>query len=155
VSGFSRTASFSRTTQADAVARGQSIVESHKCLDCHRIGDRGSHFGPDLSDVGGKRTPEALRRSILSPDEEVLPEHRLVRVVTREGATVVGRLLNQDAFSIQVITDHDELRSFAKSHLRQYTILTKGLMPSFARTLSADQVADLVAYLASLKRAEP
>ena len=38
--------------------------------------------------------------------------------------------------------------------MRGYTILTKGLMPSFENKLSAQQVADVVAYLSSLKGSE-
>jgi putative heme-binding domain-containing protein len=135
-------------------AQGRVLVESNKCLDCHRIGEKGSHLGPDLSDVGTRRSPDALRRAIVAPDEDVLPENRFVRVVTKDGTTVVGRLLNQDAFSIQLIGKDDRLKSYAKSNLREHTILEKGLMPSFAGKLSAQQIADIVNYLASLKGTE-
>jgi mono/diheme cytochrome c family protein len=35
-----------------------------------------------------------------------------------------------------------------------YTILTKGLMPSFENKLTGQQVADIVAYLSALKGRE-
>ena len=140
--------------QDDVASRGKVLVESQKCLDCHRIGDSGSHLGPDLSDIGSRRSLDVLRRSIVAPDEEVLPEHRQVRVVTANGAAVVGRLLNQDTFSIQLMTPQGDLRSFVKSSLREHRILTKGLMPSFGDRLTPGQLADLVGYLASLKGAE-
>ena|SRR2546421_7020936 len=139
--------------QRDAAA-GRILVEANKCLDCHRIGEKGSHLGPDLSDIGTRRLPDALRRAIVAPDEDVLPENRFIRVVTKDGTTVVGRLLNQDAFSIQLIGKDDQLKSYAKSNLREYTILEKGLMPSFAGKLSAPQITDVVNYLASLKGTE-
>jgi putative heme-binding domain-containing protein len=132
-------------------ANGKALVTSTKCLDCHRIGDTGSRLGPDLSDVGDRKTPEQLQRAIVAPDEEVLPENRSVRVVTRAGATVTGRLLNQDAFSVQLIDAGEQLKSYAKSDLRELTILEKGLMPSYEGQLNAQQIADLVRYLASLK----
>jgi len=43
------------------------------------------------------------------------------------------------------------LRSFETSKIRGYKILTKGLMPSYDKKLTSDQVADIVAYLSSLK----
>jgi putative heme-binding domain-containing protein len=136
------------------VANGKVLVESSKCLDCHRIGETGSRLGPDLSDIGARRTPDALQRAIVAPDDEVLPENRFVRLVTKDGTAVVGRLLNQDAFSIQLITKDEQLKSYVKANLREHTILEKGMMPSFDGKLTAQQVADIVNYLASLKGAE-
>jgi quinoprotein glucose dehydrogenase len=136
-------------------ARGHELVASRKCLECHRIGGNGSRLGPDLSEIGKLRTLDKLQRAIVAPDEDVLPEHRFVRLVTKDGATVVGRLLNQDAFSIQLMNKDEQLKSYLKSSLREHTILDKGLMPSSDGTLTPQQVADIVSYLASLKGAEP
>jgi alcohol dehydrogenase (cytochrome c) len=128
-----------------------TLLESNKCFECHRIGERGSRVGPDLSDIGGRRSAGQLRQSLVSPDSEILPQHRSIRIVTNDGKTIVGRLLNQDAFSIQLLTTDEQLKSYAKSGLREQTILTKGLMPSYEGRLSAQQIADVVAYLESLK----
>ena len=95
-----------------------------------------------------------LRRAIVAPDDDVVPEHRFVRLVTKDGTVVAGRLLNQDAFSIQLINAGEQLKSYLKSNLREHTILEKGLMPSFESKLTAQQVADIVSYLATLKGAE-
>ena len=135
-------------------AQGKVLVESNTCLDCHRIGETGSRLGPDLSDIGARRSPAVLLRAIVAPDDEVVPEFRFVRLVTKDGTTVVGRLLNQDAFSVQLIGKDEQLKSYLKSNLREHTILEKGMMPSFDVKLSAQQIADIVNYLASLKGAE-
>jgi alcohol dehydrogenase (cytochrome c) len=135
-------------------ASGKALFESSGCFDCHRIEEKGSRVGPDLSDVGDRRSTDELRRALLTPDEEVLPEHRSVQIVTKDGTTVVGRLLNQDTFSIQLITTAEQLHSYLKSNLREYTILKQGLMPSYQDKLSPQQVDDIVRYLASLPRPE-
>ncbi len=135
-------------------ARGRALVEASKCLDCHRIEETGSRLGPDLSEIGKLRSPDLLQRAIVAPDADVLPEHRHVRLVTRDGTVVVGRLLNQDAFSIQMIDVREQLTSYLKSNLREHTILEKGLMPSYEGKLTAQQLADIVSYLGSLKGAE-
>lgn len=134
-------------------ARGRALVESNKCFDCHRIDDRGSRVGPDLSEIGGARTADQLRRALVAPDAVVLPEHRFVRIVTRDGQEVTGRLLNQDTLSIQIIDQREQLRAYLKSNLREIALRQKGLMPSYERTLTPDQIADVVGYLASLKEA--
>jgi putative heme-binding domain-containing protein len=144
-----------RVTQADVPAgdasRGGALVESNSCFDCHRIRDRGSRLGPNLSDIGGRRTPDRLRQALVAPDEEVTPENRFVRLVTKEGATITGRLLNQDAFSVQLMTPKEELKTYMRAALREYALVDKGLMPSVQGKLTDQQIADMVAYLASLK----
>jgi len=132
-------------------ARGKALVESNACFDCHRIDQRGSRVGPDLSDIGTRRTPERLEQSLLDPDQEVLFENRYVRFVTKDGATVTGRLLNQDALSVQLMTAKEELKTYMRAGLRDYTIVDKGLMPSVQGKLTDQQVADVVSYLSSLK----
>jgi putative heme-binding domain-containing protein len=136
---------------AGDASRGQALVASSGCFDCHRIGDRGSRLGPDLTDIGGRRTPERLQRALIAPDEEVAFDTRFVRVVTKDGTAVTGRLLNQDAISVQMMTPKDELKTYMRANLREYAILDKGLMPSVEGKLSPQQIADVVAYLSSLK----
>ena len=58
-------------------------------------------------------------------------------VVTKDGATIVGRLLNQDAFSIQLMNADEQLKSYSRSNLREHTIVTKGLMPSYEGKLTS------------------
>jgi len=135
--------------QGDA-AKGKSLVESSGCLSCHRIGEKGSHLGPDLSEIGGKRDAARLRTSIKDPDAEVLPENRFVNVVLKDGTTVRGRILNHDALSVQLIDTKDNLRSFTIQQMKSYEIQTKGLMPPQSK-LSDQDVADIVSYLETLK----
>jgi putative heme-binding domain-containing protein len=132
-------------------SRGRALVQSNGCLECHRIADQGSRFGPNLSDIGSRRTPARLLQALIAPDEEVLSEHRAVRFVTKDGATVTGRLLNQDAISVQLITPKEELKSYLRSNIRDFAVVDKGLMPSSQGKLTDQQIADVVAYLSSLK----
>jgi putative heme-binding domain-containing protein len=138
-------------TPVPDASRGKALVESSGCFDCHRIADRGSHMGPDLSDIGSRRTPERLTQALVAPDEEVLPENRHVRFVTKDGTVVTGRLLNQDAISVQLINAKNELKSYSKADLREYALLIKGLMPSVQGKLTDSAIADIVDYLGSLK----
>ena len=80
----------------------------------------GSRTGPDLTDIGGIRKPEQLEKSLLDPDADIVPQNRSYRVVTRAGETITGRLLNLDAFSVQLLDTQERLRSFAKSNLKEW-----------------------------------
>ncbi len=140
----------SASRPGDAV-HGKAVYAANGCSGCHQIEQTGSRVGPDLSNIGENRSYDQLQQAIVAPDQEVLPENRSARVVLKDGTTVTGRLLNQDGFSVQLIDSKEQLRSFLRSDLREYTILTKGLMPSYQGKLSAKDLADLTKYLASLK----
>jgi putative heme-binding domain-containing protein len=132
-------------------ARGQAIVEGKgNCLTCHRIKGNGSRYGPDLSEIGA-RQPAQLLTSLLDPDAEILPANRPYRVVLKDGTTVDGRLLNQDSFTVQIIDTKENLRGFTKSDLRSFAFIEKSPMPSYKGRLSDQELADVVAYLSSMK----
>lgn len=121
------------------------------CLTCHRVGSTGSRVGPDLSSIGSQRRPAMLEKSILEPDAEILPQNRFYRVVTADGKTVMGRLLNRDTFTVQLLDSNERIRSFTIAGLREHGFVEKSPMPSYANKLSRQQVADVVAYLETLK----
>ena len=148
---FMATTGRSTSAPGDAV-RGQAVLEGKGgCLHCHRVKDQGSRVGPDLSDIGAIRRSGELERSILEPDAEVLPQNRYVRVVTRDGAKATGRLLNQDAFTVQLLDTNERLMSFVRSNIAEYVFVDKSPMPSYRGKLSAQEVSDVVSYLVSLK----
>src|SRR2546427_6775660 len=69
-----------------------------------------------------------------------------------DGATFIGRLLNQDTFTVQILDAKDEkLKSFSKSNLREYAFANNSSMPSYKDKLSTQELSDLISYLTSLK----
>jgi cytochrome c oxidase cbb3-type subunit 3 len=131
---------------------GQAVFEGKgACGTCHRVNGKGPRVAPDLSDIGAVRQPAALQRSLLEPTKAMLPINRSLRLVMRDGRTIRGRRLNEDTFSVEIIDDTEHLRSIPKSEIREFTLATSSDMPSFAGKLSDTEVADLVAYLLSLK----
>jgi putative heme-binding domain-containing protein len=147
----------SRATSAAAGAvrgdatRGHAIVDGKgKCVTCHRIDGTGSGVGPDLSRIGALRGALELESSLVDPAADVQPTNRFYRVVTRDGTVVTGRLLTHDTFTVQLLDTSEKLRSFSKSELREHGFIASP-MPSYRGTLTAQEIADVVSYLASLK----
>jgi putative heme-binding domain-containing protein len=134
---------------AGDVTRGREVFFAKgACDDCHAVGGSGSRKGPDLSRIGLERRALEIEDSILNPAAVVQPNARTVRVRTDEGDVVTGRLLNQDTFTVQLIDDDEKLRSFDRSELRDFAFVASP-MPSYVGMLSAQEIADLVAYLTS------
>lgn len=133
-------------------ARGRTLFEGRgNCMDCHMVNGKGSVLGPDLSSIALVRSSEELQTSLLEPSSVVQPGSRFYTVQTRTGERVSGRLLNHDAFSVQLLDENERLRSFDKSALENSGFSDPG-MPSLAGGYSGQDIADLVAYLASLRR---
>jgi hypothetical protein len=75
----------------------------------------------------------------------------MMLVVTRDGATINGRLLNQDTFTLQLLDAQERLLLLEKSNLRESGVLKTSPMPPYRDKLSEQELADLVGYLASLR----
>lgn len=133
-------------------AHGQALFEGKgQCLKCHRVRGNGSRLAPDLTEIGAVRTPDRIQKSLLDPTAAMLPMNRFIQAVTRDGKKITGRRLNEDTYSVQIIDDNEHLVSLIKADLREYTIIKSSPMPSVKSSLSSVEVADLVAYLLSLK----
>jgi putative heme-binding domain-containing protein len=132
---------------ASQIARAKELIKTNGCLSCHRMDGKGSYAGPYLGDVGANHTAEQIRASLVSPSKELAPQNRSVRLVTQGGTTVVGKLLNQDGFSVQLIDASGHLLSFNKADLRDYTIVTANLMPSYADKVAPQNLSLLTKYL--------
>ncbi|HKT79486.1 MAG TPA: c-type cytochrome [Vicinamibacterales bacterium] len=134
-------------------ARGRAVFQSAKaaCSTCHRVNGEGPRTAPDLSDIGSIRQPAALQRILLDPTASMWPINRPVVAVTRDGTTIRGRRLNEDTFTVQLIDERERLVSLVKADLKSYELGKTSPMPSVAGKLSSDELADLIAYLISLK----
>lgn len=133
-------------------ARGKVLFEGRgDCLSCHRVGAEGPAFAPALTDIGTTRTAATLRQTLLDPEAGLLPINRPVRAVTRNGRVIVGRRLNEDTFTVQLVTEDEELVALDKTQLREYTVGTQSAMPAYGDMFDDREIADLLAYLLSLK----
>ena len=145
------------TFEADTVAlgdaaRGRALFGGKgECARCHRVDGRGPRLAPELTAIGARRAPSGLQRSLLDPTGSMWPINRPVVVVTQDGERLIGRRLNEDTYTVQLIDERERLLSFDKADLREYTVLTESPMPSYADRLTPEELADLLAYLVSLK----
>jgi len=140
-------------TVAGDAKHGQELYRTKaRCAQCHINGGMGGSLGPELTEIGARRSAAHLRAAVLDP-ASTLPEDFLqVRAVTQDGQTITGVRLNEDTFSIQIRDLSGGIHSFQKGDLKELQRDTgKSPMPSFRGTLSASEVDDLVAYLVSLR----
>src|SRR5260370_19650288 len=106
------------------------------CANCHSIRGEGGISGPDLADVGGRRSGAYLRESLVDPEAAVPDGYLLVKVVAKDGRSVTGLRVNEDSFSIQIRDDSGRSHSFWKHEIMQIDKLrAKSPMPSYKSRL--------------------
>jgi putative heme-binding domain-containing protein len=114
------------------------------------VAGQGSPLGGELTRVGDSRTAVELTQSLRAPNAVEQPNQRSYALTTKAGVSVNGRLLNRDAYSVQLLDSEGRLRSFALEELATYGFAASP-MPALGSDWSDREVADLVAYLASLR----
>jgi cytochrome c oxidase cbb3-type subunit III len=149
----------------DPVNGKKIFTQNAGCSNCHMVKGNGGLLGPDLSRVGASHSVSYLIDSIRQPDKELssgmldpnnhygLPlVYDMVTVVTAGGERITGVARNEDTFSVQLLATDQSLQFFLKKDVKEVIHERKSLMPPYPEdTLSASQLQDLIAYLATLR----
>lgn len=132
--------------------RGASVYQSSGCASCHIVGGSGKGLGPELTRIGALRGAPYLREALVKPAASHPPGYLVVRAVTADGSEVRGIRVNEDVFWVLVRDAGGVVHALEKSRLSKLERqLEATLMPSYEARLSAEQIDDLVAYLAGLR----
>jgi putative heme-binding domain-containing protein len=132
--------------------RGRQLYVKNGCPACHRVGEEGSDYGPDLSRVGAGRSIEYLTYSITDPSADIPDTYEGVSVVTRDGKRLTGVRINEDTFTVQFRDMSQKIRMFDKAELKEIIHEKKSMMPAYP-SLPKQDLNDMLAYLVSLRGA--
>src|SRR5439155_14855271 len=88
-------------------------------------------------------------------DADIRTGNRTVKVVAKDGTTTIGRLLNQDTYSLQMIDAKGNLIAVMKDAVRSWDVMTASAMPNFTGKLAPQEIADVVSYLETMKVPPP
>src|SRR5205823_13972416 len=70
------------------------------CGSCHKIGERGTAIGPDLSAIGKLRGREDLLESILEPSRRIEPKYAAYVAQIADGRSLTGLLVRRDESAV-------------------------------------------------------
>ncbi len=135
--------------------RGVLVFASARfgCISCHQIGEHGGRTGPELSEIGRKRTPEQIVESLFWPRRIVEKDYIPHVIATVDGRTLQGYLQEETDSHISLrdpptgkvttiaIDDIDE-RKVGDS------LMPEGLTAAMSQT----EKQDLICFLSSLGR---
>jgi putative heme-binding domain-containing protein len=123
-----------------------------QCANCHRVNGTGNTLGPDLSQIAKKYTRAQILESILEPSKSIDPKYVAYLVETIDGRVQSGLLVEKtDKEVVLKIVGDKEVRIPANK-VQTVVPQKNSLMPELLlRDLTAEQAADLIEFLASLK----
>ena len=122
------------------------------CRNCHCVGEVGTRLGPDLTAIGKTFNRNQLLESIVEPSKNIDPKYTTWLVETNEGRVHVGLLVEKANATVVLRDARNELIQLAADEVEVMVPQRQSLMPELLlRDMTAEQVADLLAYLESLR----
>ncbi|MFZ0954550.1 MAG: c-type cytochrome [Candidatus Sulfotelmatobacter sp.] len=118
------------------------------CSHCHMIAGKGGFIASDLSSYARAHVVDQIRSAITTPASASDRQARLVTATIHGGEKVVGRIRNEDNFSLQLQTLDGTFDFITKSDLASLEYNSQPLMPSdYGSTLTPDELNDVISYL--------
>jgi len=133
-------------------ARGEMVYRQAAvaCMACHAIGGAGGKVGPDMTSIGASAPIDYLVESVLMPGAKVKEGYHSVIVETRDGRTLIGRLLRSGGGSLVLSDATGQEITLADEAVLKKTD-TGSLMPAgLIAVLKEQEQADLFKFLSQL-----
>lgn len=147
-------------SQKGDVEAGQRLFfhkNGPRCFTCHRVDGRGGKLGPDLSKIGRSAPREKIIESILTPSKEIAPLFVSWSIITRDGKTHTGLIVEEGSIggapSTVKLADADGKITVVKvQDIEERHALNTSIMPDkLPEQMTPREFVDLVEFLMSLK----
>jgi putative heme-binding domain-containing protein len=141
------------------VEKGRFLFHSNReirCNACHAVGNLGGGFvGPDLTEVGKRANREYLLESLIEPSAKIVKGFEPLVIVTDDGRVFSGTFVADDGKNLIIAPPAGGKVTIAIANIAERFQSPVSSMPPMGKTFTLQQIADLVAYLESLKLAPP
>ena len=127
----------------------RGATTSLRCVMCHRIGEQGVDYGPDMTAWGKTQPTETILRSIIEPSADIAHGYHGTEIETNDGVVIQGLLIN-DADPLIIQSMGGQTQTVPRARLKRKTPMPVSLMMTTAQLgLTAQDAADIAAYLKS------
>ncbi|MBN9118650.1 MAG: CotH kinase family protein [Planctomycetes bacterium] len=142
-----------RTLAATGDAKkGELLFKAQSCIACHTTADGQTPKGPHLADIGKRAKPDELVESILKPSAKLAQGYETYRFVTIDDRVFQGFVVGERADATVIRESIGVQRELKKDEIASRVMQKQSAMPEgLAANLTPEQLADLLAYLQSLK----
>jgi putative heme-binding domain-containing protein len=124
------------------------------CIKCHQVRGEGTDYGPNLSEIGTKLGKDALFESILDPSAGISFGYEAWQLELNNGDEAYGLISSETEDEVVIkavggISTHYKKADIAKRTKQKLSIMPAGLQ----QNMTAQELVDVVEYLATLKKA--
>ena len=131
--------------------KGVTIYKNN-CAICHLVKDEGTDFGPKLTEIGSKLPKDALLDAIVEPSSGISFGYETTELVMKNGSSLRGLLSDKSATEFSMKLPGGTVNKVKTSEVKLEKKLPVSMMPDLHETMSKQDMADLLAYLATLKK---
>jgi putative heme-binding domain-containing protein len=122
------------------------------CAKCHKVNGQGTDFGPDLSHVAAKFGRADVVDSILNPSKTIAEGFTTYLVRTKNGDLYSGLLVTKTPTEVVIKDPQLKVNHIPAADVDRLVVQPVSSMPEgLLADLTAEQAADLLAFLATLK----
>jgi putative heme-binding domain-containing protein len=134
------------------IAKGKAMFTQQSCLACHTFANGQTPKGPHLVDIGKRYKKNELIESILKPSAKIAQGFDTYSIIMNDGKIFTGFVTTESAVEVKLKQTTGVALTIKKSEIDERVKQKLSMMPiGLANNLTPEQVADLVAYLQSLK----
>jgi putative heme-binding domain-containing protein len=138
------------------VERGKRLFEAggkaSTCLACHFMNGVGRDYGPDLTHVGSRLDRAGILTSVVKPSAAITDGFQAVILSLKDGSVHTGFIPRRDEEGLEIKLATGQSLRVLKQDIQNEQRLPVSLMPEgLLQAFTAQEAADLLAYLASLK----
>ncbi len=131
---------------------GQNLFKVANCIACHKMGDEGRNFGPDLTKIDPKKhTTEHILRSLVEPSQEIGEKFQSNTFVLASGQLVTGMVIEETGDAVKVLVDplaKADPKVIPKSEIDERVVSKVSIMPlGLLNKLTQEEILDLIAYI--------
>ena len=132
--------------------KGEAIFKTQSCVACHTTADGQTPKGPHLFEIGKRYKTGELVESVLKPSAKLAQGYETYQFVLVDGRVFNGFVVSERADATFIKESDGTGREIKKADVEERLIKKVSAMPEgLVANLTVEQLADLVAYLQSLK----
>lgn len=130
----------------------QGKVLTARCVMCHRIDGTGVEYGPDLKGWAAQQGLENFIRAVINPSEAIALGFEGQTVPLKDGRKVEGILISAgDPITVRSMGGITQMIPRSQMHLRTAPMRRSLMLSAEEMGLTAQEVADLAAYMMTYK----
>jgi putative heme-binding domain-containing protein len=122
------------------------------CFACHKVHGKGVVLGPDLVGINKRQDLNYVIKSIIEPDAYIVEGFQQTSLKLKDGRELFGMIQEETVQVVKIyLPTGKQVVVQAREIVKRSDAKHSGMPASFAYTLSAQDTADLAAWIMSLK----